>query len=209
MIALKSIEFGYVNEVLSYSPDSGLFIWRVRGDVPAKWNGRFAGKQAGSMRPDGYVQIFINRSKFFAHRLAFLLMAGEMPRGFIDHIDGDHSNNVWSNLRLATSDQNNSNIKTRCDNTSGIKGVSWHKARQKWRASIGFGKKRVHLGLFDTIEEAAECYKGAALEFHKEFSNDGNGPIMKPTIVNGEWVWLPPPKQDKKWLELNSDGGAK
>ncbi len=45
---------------------------------------------------------------------------------------------------------------------SGYRGVNYHKAHQKWQASIQRDGKRQHLGLFATAEEAAMAYDAAA-----------------------------------------------
>ena len=52
------------------------------------------------------------------------------------------------------------------NNTSGLKGVSWYKKNQKWRAQIAFQGKRIYLGLFSTLEAAA---KARALAEEKYF----------------------------------------
>jgi hypothetical protein len=71
-------------------------------------------------------------------------MTGEYPdRKFeMDHKDRDRSNNRFSNLRLATTSQNQANVGLRKDNISGFKGVSWEKAQNKWRATIAAGGER-------------------------------------------------------------------
>ena len=69
----------------------------------------------------------------------------------IDHINTyDHNDNRKSNLRIVTVKENNQNQKLYCNNKSGIKGVSWHKIRQKWQVNVG----NIYGGLYDTIEEA-------------------------------------------------------
>ena len=55
------------------------------------------------------------------------------------------------------------------NNTSGVKGVSWSKQKQKWEAYIKFQGKQFHLGLFDDIEEAKEAREEAEIKTHKEF----------------------------------------
>lgn len=88
----------------------------------------------------------------------------------VDHIDGDPHNNRLANLRLATSRQNQCNQKTRSDNTSGLKGVSWSEERQKWQTGIQVNGKRIALGRFNTKEEAYAAYCEAARRLHGEFA---------------------------------------
>ena len=88
----------------------------------------------------------------------------------VDHKDGNRLNNQRSNLRFATSSQNKMNRGPRIDNTSGYKGVSWHKQRKKWTARIMANDKYISLGLFNNILDAAKSYNLAAKKYHKEFA---------------------------------------
>jgi AP2 domain/HNH endonuclease len=94
------------------------------------------------------------------------------PDGFqVDHKDGDGLNNQRNtNLRLATPTQNQANRGRQKRNKSGVKGVSWIKARGKWGAFICINYKRSNLGSFKTKEEAAEAYRKAAVELYGEFA---------------------------------------
>lgn len=87
-----------------------------------------------------------------------------------DHIDGNPLNNCRSNLRLATPAENARNRGKQRDNTSGFKGVHWNKQRRNWRAQIKINQKGIHLGVFDTPEEAYAAYCKAAKELHGEFA---------------------------------------
>lgn len=91
---------------------------------------------------------------------------GEFPDQDIDHKDGDRSNNKWDNLREATRSQNCMNSKIRNNNTSGHKGVSYHKRSNRYRVIIS-GK---HRGLFDTPEEAARVATAIREREHAEFA---------------------------------------
>jgi hypothetical protein len=88
----------------------------------------------------------------------------------VDHIDGNCLNNTRLNLRLATHSQNLLNQGLSSDNTSGYKGVSWHKIRLKWQAQISIDGKRKYLGMFDTAEDAARAYDEMASRHHGEFA---------------------------------------
>ncbi|MDR8091104.1 HNH endonuclease [Burkholderia gladioli] len=94
------------------------------------------------------------------HRVIWKLVTGDDPGdALIDHRDCDGYNNRWSNLRLATKAQNSMNRDKPATNSSGVKGVG--RFRKKWRATIKLNDRAIHLGSFDTIEEAALVRKRA------------------------------------------------
>lgn len=88
----------------------------------------------------------------------------------IDHKDRNRLNCKKENLRLATSSENKTNEDMRRNNTSGYKGVSFHKASNNWRADIMIKGKRVSLGYFKDINEAALAYNKAAKQYFGEFA---------------------------------------
>lgn len=55
------------------------------------------------------------------------------------------------------------------NNTSGVKGVSWHKKNRKWQVRIQFQGKLYHLGYYDDIETAKEVREKAKKEIQKDF----------------------------------------
>jgi hypothetical protein len=150
-----------LKQLLHYNPDTGLFTYltgRIR-----------TGRIAGNINKRGYVRLGINGVEYKGHRLAYLYMTGEMPQHFIDHINGIKSDNRWLNLREATNTQNNYNSGMKPFNTSGYKGISWDKKRNKWIAQISINNKNKYLGAFMQKEEAHAAYQMAASKLHGEF----------------------------------------
>lgn len=86
----------------------------------------------------------------------------------IDHKDGDGLNNQRSNLRYSTHVQNIRNRKIGINNKTGYKGVTLH--RGKIRAQIGYERHYIHIGYFETFEEAAKAYDNKAIELFGEFA---------------------------------------
>lgn len=82
---------------LVYCPDSGAFLWRK------------SGKLAGSKTSEGYISIKVCGKAIFAHRIAWFILNKSWPVNFIDHINGDRSNNRIENLRECTHKQNHEN----------------------------------------------------------------------------------------------------
>lgn len=76
-----------------------------------------------------------------------------------------------TNLRYATHKENSRNASPRKDNTSGCKGVSFHKRRQKWQAQIKIDGISVHLGYYNTIEEASQARINKANQAFGDFVN--------------------------------------
>lgn len=109
--------------------------------------------------PDG------RQRSLYLHR--FLMEPGDGVE--VDHRDGDGTNCVRSNMRLATKAQNAHNQKKKRSNTSGVKGVGWYKQAGLWQAYIGAHGKQKHLGFYKTKEEAIAARRAAAIVLHKDF----------------------------------------
>jgi hypothetical protein len=122
-----------------------------------------------------YVSVYKNSKdkKFLIHRLVAIHFI-DNPEGkeCVDHIDGNVLNNHQSNLRWATHKQNMYNRKLPTTNTSGHKGVYWKKDKNKWRASIEYDKKKIHIGYYTNIEDAITARREKARELFGEYLND-------------------------------------
>lgn len=128
------------------------------------------GKQLGWVRADGYIGVKIGRRYYLAHRVAWLLVHGDWPKGHLDHINGDRADNRMANLREATHAENLHNRGRNKNNTSGYKGVSLHRSTGKWDARIMVNRKQVYLGIYETQEDAHAAYTSAAAKLHGTFA---------------------------------------
>jgi hypothetical protein len=145
--------------------DGELFYRVSRGHIKK-------GAMAGTVRKDGRKQTIINGKHYLNHRLVFLMHHGYLPE-FIDHINGNPRDNRLENLREATRVENAWNKKMQHNNTSGIKGVCWHKQSEKWDVRITVGAKRIGLGRFVDIELAELVAVEGRDKYHKEFARNG------------------------------------
>jgi len=169
MKTINDLTADYVREILDYNPETGVFKWKWREGVSKCINARYSGKKAGNVRTDGYVLIRINFRLYQAHRLAWLIVHGEWPPKDLDHIDGGPGNNRIDNLRIATRNENMRNRKQHKNNATGIKGVHWGKRDRKFVAQIMAGNKRLHLGSFATLAEAAAAREAAEIKYFGDF----------------------------------------
>lgn len=153
-----------IRQLLAYDPATGIFTWRVKASRKT-----VIGAVAGCKIAAGYTVIGIGGKLYYAHQLAWLYQTGEwLDR--IDHRDGNGGNNRWLNLRPASAQQNALNSRRATSNTSGFKGVSWHKKAGKWSAYIILDGRKQHLGLHSTAEAAHAAYMTAASAAQPEFA---------------------------------------
>lgn len=150
-----------LRERFDYS--DGALVWR-QSPRPG-WKGRIAGTQT----PRGYIRVFLDGKYVLAHRIVWAWHHDEWPLE-IDHKNGDTSDNRIDNLRPATHSQNTQNASVRKDNSSGVKGVTWHKATNKWMASLQVNKRRVHLGVHEEKEQAIAAVHSARAAHHQQFA---------------------------------------
>lgn len=141
-----------LKDILKYDRKTGVFVWRKKTSRKT-----VIGREAGGIDCAGYRVIGYKGKTYYAHRLAWLYVYGYMPKQ-IDHKDGNRANNSISNLRECSSTQNIFNAKKAKNNTSGYKGVAWHKEAGKWEAYVCHNNRKKYLGLFESAESAAHAY---------------------------------------------------
>lgn len=157
---MRDIEHGRLLSILEYDIASGRFSWRIRMGSRA-----LPGATAGSVSNEGYVLIKIGRTRYLAHRLAWLYVTGKWPCGEIDHKDGNRANNAFGNLRDVTKVVNSQNRrKAAAGSATGVLGVTL--LRAKFVAQITAQGKHRHIGVFPTTEQAHAAYIDAKRQLH-------------------------------------------
>lgn len=175
-----------LRKLVDYNPAAGTLSWKARPTSMFKpgphqvwacdmWNRRYAGQAAFNTLSDkGYLRGLLFSKQFFAHRVVWAIHFNTHPKSFIDHINGDPTDNRIENLRLVDAQANSRNAKRHCQNMSGVTGVRWQDSIEKWVARITVDYKTHYLGCFDTLEEAKEARAKAEISngFHPNHGRD-------------------------------------
>lgn len=175
---IRDITPQLLQRIMAYDPQTGILHWKERPRDLCKsdrdhkrWNTSHAGERACFPRPQGYLGCLVFKRPLAAHRVAWALHYGEWP-ATIDHINGDRADNRIANLRSVSEAENAKNRRPHQGNKSGTTGVIAH--RDRWRAYITHEYQQIHLGVFDTLEEACAVRKSAEAKygFHENHGSD-------------------------------------
>jgi hypothetical protein len=159
----KSFSIDSAKDAFSYEESTGNLL-RAKSVSNSK-----SGDASGYLRKDGYIVVRFGGRQTLAHRIIWAIYYGELPSRFIDHVNGDRSDNRIVNLRLASRSENNQNATIRKDNKTGFKGVRWVERDKRFVASIRVNGKYKSLGYFIDAESASAAYQQKAKELHGEF----------------------------------------
>ena len=156
-----------IGEHLKLMPDGSI----IRTTNPVR--GRITkGKRVDTLNTQsGYMQLRLGNRQYRAHRVVWFLHYGEQPPQYIDHINGDRTDNRPENLREACHHTNLANAKRSTRNTSGVKGVQ--RSGNKWIGSVGFKGERHYVGPFTEIAEAEIAVRQLREQLHGDFTNHG------------------------------------
>lgn len=159
----------YTRKIIS--PKHGEFILKLDKQGVAIFDA--ASSWSIVKKTDQITRFYAMRARDFTYLHKLILIA---PKGHvIDHANGDTLDNRFSNLRIATTAQNNMN---RCRSqtykgkalSSKYKGVSWDKSRNKWIVHVSVNNRQKYLGRFVDEIEAAKAYNKAAKQHYGEFA---------------------------------------
>ena len=142
-----------------YIPETGQLVWADNYGPRAR-----KGVVIGSIDSSGYRQVKLSKKSVLVHRIIWLMFNGSYPEQ-IDHINRIRTDNRIENLRAATNTTNQHNLSIRIDNKTGVTGVNM--VYEKYQARIGVNGRRIYLGIFDSLSEAADAYKNAKEKYHE------------------------------------------
>ncbi len=133
-----------------------------------------AGEVVGKVRKDGYSRVWVEGAHALVHRVVWKMRTGQEPPKYLDHINGDRSDNRFENLREADHFMNMWNRSEHKLNTSGFTGIRWHdyesnRSRPSWVVKLGFEGKVIHVGYFSDIKDALRAFEKAVIENHGDF----------------------------------------
>lgn len=160
MIPKSSPSKVILRKVFSYK--KGELYWREN------FGKRKKGREVGTINPlnRNYKSVGFQGRRYYIHRLVWVYFKGPTKK-FIDHKNGDKSDNRIRNLREASKAQNFWNSGKKKHNSSGIKGVTFK--RRFFCARIGYEGKTHYIGTYKTLEEAGAAYQKVAKKLHGKF----------------------------------------
>jgi hypothetical protein len=161
-----TLEAEELREIFHYDPETGVI---TRKKNFRKYRDRI-GKVCTWKVSFGHLAVSHKRKSILAHRLAVLLMTGDWPAEFVDHVNGDPADNRWCNLRQCSRAENTRHQKVHKRSATGHRGVHYVKRYDAWRAVICVNRKLIYLGQFGRIEDAIAARAAASLKYHGEFS---------------------------------------
>ncbi len=161
-----------LSEKLNYNPETGGFTW-----IKAPKKNMQDGQVAGCIQGWGYRQFTCKfNGKIYqprAHILAWYMYYGELPKGFIDHVDRIKDNNAIDNLRDVDRSLNgmNRNEYKNKKNPTGYTGVYFNDKLNYFYSCITYKKRSISLGKFDNKEDAVQARLDAEIKYYGQNFN--------------------------------------
>lgn len=171
----------------------------LKGNLYWKKSKQYNGKKAGWLDNRGYLRTNVyykNKKTYISNHIAiFCIVEGKYPDEYLDHIDGNKTNNLIKNLRNANAYQNMLNKPPAKNKLSQYKGVSYDKSwGGKWIVSSRLNGKIVYSANFVDEIDAALAYNTAVKKYHDtEFAymNDISNGYTNKEYPNKPRGWKP------------------
>ena len=152
------------NDWRVWCPSHEVIVKYKSGDVTRNKKAKYL--KIGTLKEYLCVKLYKNKKQkcVLIHRLiAELLIPNPLNKLTVDHMDGNSLNNSINNLRWATYQEQSINRRIQSHNTSGFRGVCFHKRANKWQAQISIDGKTKHIGLYETAEAASDAFQQMSL----------------------------------------------
>ena len=158
-----------MEQKLKLDAETGKLFWIQ----PPKRHPDLIGKEAGCLQKGrenkNYWVVQVDGKKYKRSHIVFYLANGYWAIPCIDHINGNSTDDRPTNLRQATSTQNAWNHKKRARRIQLPIGVR-KLVSGKFQARIGYFGKQIHLGSFQSPDEAAAIYQLKRKELYGQFA---------------------------------------
>lgn len=148
-----------LRKAFSYNPETGV-ITRTKWTKNAVLGPLQAGRHNTSYEGVRYM---------ITH-LMWALHYGYWPDQLVDHRDGNKKNTKINNLRQATHQQNQFNKVGFGQYPKGVVFKDDARRKKPWSARIRINGRKIPIGAYTTMEEAAEAYRQAAEKYQGEFA---------------------------------------
>lgn len=159
----SSITKDLLEEIFNYDRESGEFKWKVRLSPTGNIGENAFSDDGSSCRTNLF------RKSYRTSHLVWMILYSEFPVGRVCFVNNMHNDFRKKNLFIGgMSECNRKKITT---SSSGFKGATY--IRGRWQAQITIDGRNVHLGSFETPEEAHEAYMTEARSRFGDIANDG------------------------------------
>lgn len=164
---MLELRYEEVAKLFTYDRETGIPYWRNKNRTTTRHK-YVAGTYRGAK--DGYRQVGIKGKTYLERHIIMMLCFGHIPENAeIDHINHVRDDNGLCNLRFVTMSENMRIKSVSSKSTTGVTGVYFYKRLQKYTARIRVNRGFIHLGTFETLEEAAKARRQADRKY--KFNN--------------------------------------